>query len=132
MYKFTISMYNILVMINSNSSLRNALNLFIDKYKIEILHHLLKKQMGFNELKNTIGKINQQILSKQLKQLLKDGLISKVAFKEFPKRPMYTSTKFGKTLKPILNSIIKWEVANTKEINKVRKRNNRVSLYNYY
>ncbi|MDC0861007.1 helix-turn-helix domain-containing protein [Alphaproteobacteria bacterium] len=119
-------------MANTNYSLRNAINLFTDKYKIEILFHLLKSNKGFNQLKTDIEQINQQILSKQLKQLLKDGLIDKDQIKGFPKRPIYTITKFGKTLKPVINSIIKWENLNKKQINKIKKRNNRDSLYDYY
>lgn len=119
-------------MVNTNDSLTNALSLINDKYKIEIIFYLLKSNKGFNQLKNDIERINQQILSKQLKQLLKDGLIDKNLIKGFPKRPMYSITKFGKTLKPVINSILKWENLNKKQINKIKKRNNRDSLYNYY
>ena len=119
-------------MANTKYSLRNAINLFTDKYKIEILFHLLKNNKGFNQLKTDIEQITQQLLSKQLKQLLKDGLIGKDQIKGFPKRPIYTITKFGKTLKPVINSIIKWENLNKKQINKIKKRNNRDSLYDYY
>ncbi len=52
--------------------IRNALDLFIDKYKIEIICQLLISDKGFNQLKNDIEGINQQILSKQLKQMIKD------------------------------------------------------------
>jgi len=119
-------------MITPSSTLRSALNLFIDKYKIEILFQLFKKDMGFSELKNEIENINQQILSKQLKQLLKDELVSQKKNKGTKTRTAYSITDFGRTLKPIINSIIKWEEANSKIINKIRKRNNRDSLYNYY
>ena len=83
--------------------IRNALDLFIDKYKVEILCQLLICDKGFNQLKTDIDGINQQILSKQLKQMIKDKLIEKNLLKEFPKRPLYKITKFGKTLKPIIN-----------------------------
>ncbi|MDA1283545.1 MAG: helix-turn-helix domain-containing protein [Proteobacteria bacterium] len=115
-----------------NISFRNALDLFIDKYKIEILFQLLIGNKGFNQLKIDIEGINQQILSKQLKQLLKDGLIEKKFLKGFPIKPLYSVTKFGKTLRPLINMILKWEKTNTKEINKIKKRNIRESLYDYY
>ena len=115
-----------------SSSLKNALHLFIDKYKIEILFKLIKKDMGFNELKNEIENINPQILSKQLKQLLKDELVSKKTSKATNKKVAYSVTSFGKTLKPIMNSVTKWEKEHKKLITKIKKRNNRDSLYNYY
>ena len=112
--------------------LRNALDLFVDKYKIEILFQLMIGDKGFNQLKIDIEGINQQILSKQLKQMIKDKLIEKNILKEFPKRPLYKITKFGKTLKPIINGILKWEKTNVKAINKIIRRNKKESLYDYY
>ena len=112
--------------------LRNALDLFVDKYKIEILFQLMIGDKGFNQLKIDIEGINQQILSKQLKQMIKDKLIEKNILKEFPKRPLYKITKFGKTLKPIINGILRWEKINVKAINKIIRRNKKESLYDYY
>ena len=112
--------------------LRNALDLFVDKYKIEILFQLMIGDKGFNQLKIDIEGINQQILSKQLKQMIKDKLIEKNLLKEFPKRPLYKITKFGKTLKPIINGILRWEKINVKVIDKIIRRNKKESLYDYY
>mgnify|MGYP006159725185 FL=1 len=112
--------------------IRNALDLFIDKYKIEILCQLIISDKGFNQLKTDIDGINQQILSKQLKQMIKDKLIEKNILKEFPKRPLYKITRFGKTLKPIINGILRWEKINVKAINKIIRRNKKESLYDYY
>ena len=112
--------------------LRNALDLFVDKYKIEILFQLMIGDKGFNQLKIDIEGINQQILSKQLKQMIKDKLIEKKILKGFPKRPLYTITKFGKTLRSIINGILKWEKTNLKEIQKIQRKNSRKSLYEYY
>tara|TARA_B100000767_G_C19303246_1_gene344425 strand:- start:153 stop:521 length:369 start_codon:yes stop_codon:yes gene_type:complete len=115
-----------------NKSIRKVTELLIDRNKIEILFQLILGNKGFNQLKSEIEGINQQILSKQLKKLVKDGFIEKVATKEFPKKSIYSITKFGKTIRPIMNSLTKWQTMNSKEINKIKKRNNRDSLYNYY
>jgi len=115
-----------------DSPLRNALDLFVDKYKIKILFQLMIGDKGFNQLKIDIEGINQQILSKQLKQMIKDKLIEKNILKEFPKRPLYKITKFGKTLKPIINGILRWEKINVKAIDKIIRRNKKESLYDYY
>ena len=115
-----------------DSPLRNALDLFVDKYKIKILFQLMIGDKGFNQLKIDIEGINQQILSKQLKQMLKDKLIEKKILKGFPKKPLYTITKFGKTLRSIINGILKWEKTNLKAIQKIQRKNSRKSLYEYY
>jgi len=115
-----------------DSPLRNALDLFVDKYKIKILFQLMIGDKGFNQLKIDIEGINQQILSKQLKQMIKDKLIEKKILKGFPKKPLYTITKFGKTLRSIINGILKWEKTNLKAIQKIQRKNSRKSLYEYY
>ena len=64
--------------------------------------------------------------------MIKDKLIEKNILKEFPKRPLYKITKFGKTLKPIIKGILKWEKINVKAIDKIIRRNKKESLYDYY
>ena len=48
------------------------------KWKIRILFNLFfKKKVRFGELKKTLVKITQQMLSKQLKELEQDGLVNR-------------------------------------------------------
>ncbi len=121
-----------LIQDSKSKSIQKVSELIIDKNKILILFTLISGGKGFNQLKKEIEGINQQILSKQLKQLMKDGFIEKVYTKDSPRKFIYSITKFGKTLKPIMISILKWQTKHSKEINKIKKRNNRESLYDYY
>jgi DNA-binding HxlR family transcriptional regulator len=48
------------------------------------------------------------MLSLQLKDLEKDGLVERTVYAEVPLRVEYSLTDFGKTLVPVLEAIAKW------------------------
>lgn len=79
------------------------------KWKSVILIYLLDGTKRYNELRKLISTITERTLSLQLKQLEKDGLITrKVYIKKPPLKVEYTLTPFGETLKPVLNAIALW------------------------
>jgi DNA-binding HxlR family transcriptional regulator len=78
------------------------------KWKTVVLWYLKKEKKRFNELKRLIPAITEKMLSLQLKQLEKDGIISRRVFPEIPPRVEYALTEFGKTLIPALDEIAKW------------------------
>ena len=88
--------------------------------------------MRFGEIKNNLYNINQQLLTKLLKQLEKDNLIKKKEFNEFPKKVEYSITSFGLLFKPIVDNLFKWEEKNKTVLLKNRKHKKRNSLFDYY
>lgn len=87
------------------------------KWKSVILIYLVDGKKRYNELRKLISTITERTLSLQLKQLEKDGLITrKVYTKKPPLKVEYALTPFGETLVPVLNSIAEWGmvVANEK------------------
>ncbi len=87
------------------------------KWKSVILIYLIDGKKRYNELRKLISTITERTLSLQLKQLEKDGLITrKVYTKKPPLKVEYELTPFGETLTPVLNSIAEWGmiVANEK------------------
>jgi len=61
------------------------------------------------------------MLSMQLKQLEKDGLVSRKVFAEVPPRVEYTLTAHGRTLLPLLEEIAKWGRMIGKKYGKLEK-----------
>ena len=88
--------------------------------------------MRFGEVKNSIFNINQQLLTKLLKQLEKDKLIKKKEFKGFPKKVEYSITSFGLLFKPIVDNLTRWEEKNKTILLKNSKNKKLNSLYDYY
>lgn len=79
------------------------------KWKSVILIYLVDGKKRYNELRKLISTITERTLSLQLKQLEKDGLISRKVFtKKPPLKVEYALTPFGESLTPILLSIAKW------------------------
>ena len=116
----------------SNKALKKSLTLLNNKYKFEIIYYLSSKTLRFGELKKKINTITQQLLTKLLREMEKDQIINKKNFTGFPRRVDYSLTDLGKSIKPIINSILKWEIKNSKAIKKIVKKNVLDSIYDYY
>ena len=79
------------------------------KWKAVILYHLKDEPKRYSELRKEIPSVTEMTLSLQLKQLEKDGLISrKVYGKKPPVKVVYSLTDFGKSFVPVLEAITSW------------------------
>lgn len=79
------------------------------KWKTVILYHLKDGAKRYNEIRKEIPAVTEMTLSLQLKQLEKDGLISRKVFGEKPPvKVVYNLTDFGKSFVPILEAITEW------------------------
>lgn len=85
-----------------------TLELIGGKWKGIILFHLLDGKLRFSELKRQIPCVTQRMLTKQLRELEADGLVTRTVHAEVPPRVEYELTKEGKSLKAILHSLKKW------------------------
>jgi len=79
------------------------------KWKAVILYHLKDEPKRYSELRKEIPSVTEMTLSLQLKQLEKDGLISrKVYGKKPPVKVVYSLTDLGKSFVPVLEAITSW------------------------
>ena len=86
-----------------------AMDLIGGKWKAIILFYLSFGDKRYNELRKEIHTITEMTLSIQLKQLEKDGLITrKVYGKKPPIKVIYSLTDFGKTFFPVLVALNDW------------------------
>ena len=79
-----------------------------DKWKVLILRDLMPGTKRFGELKKSIGKVSQKVLTAQLRDMEEKGLISRKVYAEVPPRVEYSITELGKSLAPILDSMRIW------------------------
>lgn len=83
-----------------------TMDLIGGKWKAVILYHLKDEPKRYNELRKEMPSVTEMTLSLQLKQLEKDGLVSrKVYGKKPPIKVVYGLTDFGKTFVPVLEAI---------------------------
>ena len=85
-----------------------TLTLIGDKWKVLILRDLIPGKKRFGELKKSIGKVSQKVLTAQLRSMKKSGLVHRKVYAEVPPRVEYSLTDLGKSLKPILDSMWTW------------------------
>ena len=80
------------------------------RWKCVIWWHLRKDLKRFGELRRAIPRITQTMLTQQLKELERDGIVHRKAYAEVPPRVEYSLTKFGKTLKPVVHAMVRWGI----------------------
>jgi DNA-binding HxlR family transcriptional regulator len=86
-----------------------AMDLVGGKWKAVILYHLKDEAKRYNELRKDLPSVTEMTLSLQLKQLEKDGLVSRKVYGDKPPiKVIYSLTDFGKTFVPILDAITAW------------------------
>lgn len=78
------------------------------KWKPIILFNISKGTNRFTKLLVAVEGINRQMLSKQLKQLEKSGILERTTFAEIPPRVEYAITPLGKTLLPVVQAMKRW------------------------
>lgn len=86
-----------------------TMDLIGGKWKAVILYHLKDEAKRYSELRKEMPSVTEMTLSLQLKQLEKDGLISrKVHGRKPPIKVVYSLTDFGKSFVPVLEAITEW------------------------
>lgn len=78
------------------------------KWKPIILWLLLQEKRRFSELKKFIPKITQKMLTQQLRELERDGIVHREVYPVVPPQVEYSLTQNGYTLAPILQAMEKW------------------------
>src|SRR3546814_17183088 len=84
----------------SHDELRHALMLIAGKWKLEILWLLHHRIHRFGELKRSIPRTSQHMLTHQLRELEEDGLITRTVNTEVPPRSPYDMPEATKNHKP--------------------------------
>jgi DNA-binding HxlR family transcriptional regulator len=78
--------------------------------------------LRFNELKHKIGDVSQRMLTVSLRNLEKDGLVTRTIHAEVPPRVEYKLTPLGTSLAHQLVYFVEWAAANSKVIIEARKK----------
>jgi DNA-binding HxlR family transcriptional regulator len=86
-----------------------TMSIISGKYKVVIIWHLGNEgPYRFGELFKLFPGISNRILTKQLRDLEQDEIISRTIYPVVPPKVEYCLTERGKTLLPIVNDIYRW------------------------
>ena len=86
------------------------LNVIKWKRKGTIILHLFQGNKRYSEFVRLLTDISERMLTKQLKELEEDGLITWTVFPEVPPRVEYSLTELGQSAFPILEMMHSWAV----------------------
>ncbi len=86
-----------------------TLSLIQGKYKMVVLYCLMEFQpVRFNELRRYLKTVSDKTLSRALKELEADGLISRTAYPQIPPKVEYRLTERGSSLMEVLDAMCVW------------------------
>lgn len=91
------------------------------KWKILILWHLLSGTKRFGELQSLLQRITQKMLTLNLRELERDGVIHREIYKEIPPKVEYSLTDFGVSLTPVLQLLDRWGLEHAQQLGVVRQ-----------
>lgn len=78
------------------------------RWKITILYHLFLGVKRFSELQRELTGITQKMLTQQLRELEKDGIVHREIYPQVPPKVEYSLTALGASLKPVIEAMSDW------------------------
>lgn len=91
---------------------KNAIDVTIavlgGKWKSSILWNLGQQTMRFSELQRQFSDTTRKMLTQQLRELERDGLVHREVYPQVPPKVEYSLTDKGRTTLPILNQMCDW------------------------
>lgn len=93
-----------------------------DKWSMQVVMSLGDGPLRFNVLRRAIDGISQRMLTRTLRNLERDGLVSRAVTPSVPPRVDYALTPLGRSLVLPVTAIGEWAVANREAIAAARVR----------
>lgn len=78
------------------------------KWKTSILWHLAIETMRFSQLQRQFSATTRKMLTQQLRELERDGLVHREVYPQVPPKVEYSLTEKGHSVMPILNQMCEW------------------------
>lgn len=99
-----------------------VLGVISGKWKPSVIYHLDKENvLRFAELRKLIPEVTQRMLTQQLREMERDGLIQRTDHNEKPLRVDYRLTELGRTLRPVFESLESWGETFIEEVYRARQ-----------
>lgn len=97
-------------------AVNDTLNVLIGKWKLPIMASLQFGKKRFKELEREIPKITPRMLSKELRDLEINGMVTRTVYDTFPVTIEYEFTESGKSFKKVLDSMVEWGLEHRKNV----------------
>ena len=93
-----------------------AVKIISGKWKLFILIGLKNGPKRYGELRRFCTNITEKMLTSQLRELQKDGIIKRKAYPQVPPKVEYSFTEIGEKLSLIFDPLYDWGIEYIKEV----------------
>lgn len=94
--------------------IESTLAIISGKWKILIMKALSQGPVRYGEISKEIPAVSSKVLTQQLREMEKDGLIVRKVFPEIPPRVEYSLSKMGASLSSVLGELRNWGLTEDK------------------
>ena len=92
-----------------NWGIEATLDVIGGKWKPLVIYQLKDGTLRFNQIVDKVQpRITQRMLTKELRELEKDGLVTRKVYPQVPPKVEYSLTEKARTLIPILDQLCDW------------------------
>lgn len=106
---------------SSCTAMASILNRIGDKWSVMVFVSLRDKPVRFNQLRRQINGISQRMLTRTLRNLERDGLITRTLYPEIPPKVEYELTPVGRTLLPVIGDLWDWAAEHQSDVAAARE-----------
>jgi DNA-binding HxlR family transcriptional regulator len=99
---------------------RTSLAKIANKWTAMIVISLSDGPARFGTIRETVGGISAKVLAGTLRDLERDGVLTRTAYDEMPPRVEYELTALGRTLREPLTALGLWAVQHIEEVLEAR------------
>jgi DNA-binding HxlR family transcriptional regulator len=85
-----------------------TINVLSGKWKVQAVWRLSFGPLRFAELRDLLRGVSEKVLTTQLRELEKDGIVARAATRSSPPKVTYSLSPSGETLIPLLEGLCDW------------------------
>lgn len=104
----------------ASSVIRDVLSRVGDKWSLLVVGLLHDRPLRFTELQRRVDGISHRMLTQTLRNLERDGLVSRTSYPEIPPRVEYAATELGRSLSEPVLALVGWAAENHERITSAR------------
>jgi len=93
-----------------------ALKVIGGRWKVFALYYLFEGPKRLSELRRLIPGVSQKVLVQSLREMEEHGIVHREVFAEVPPRVVYTATKLGLSVRPIVGALCEWGKRHAEEL----------------
>jgi DNA-binding HxlR family transcriptional regulator len=91
------------------SGIEEAFRMLEGRWKMVIIFHLFDRgKLRFSELERSIPGVSQKMLIQQLRDLERDGIVTRTIHPQVPPKVEYELTSWGQAICPALDALLEW------------------------